>query len=70
MDHLIQNFINFGCNTQEFLRGISSWAPEKRHDILKKILTGSKGGGRVTATEMEIAVIENKLETYFVDEEK
>jgi hypothetical protein len=67
MDHYLQRFIDFGCNTKEFLRGMSSWAPDKRLAILKKILTGPEGES--TVSEMELAVIENKLETYFVHEE-
>jgi hypothetical protein len=68
MDHFLQNFIEFGCNSKDFLRGMSSWAPEKRLAILKKILIGPEGESAVT--EMELAVIENKLETYFVPHEE
>ena len=46
---------------------MSSWVPDKRHAILKKILIGPKGENAVS--EMELAVIENELETYFVHEE-
>ena len=68
MDHFLQNFIEFGCNSEEFLRGVSSWAPEKRLVVLKKILTGPEGGSAVT--EMELAVIENKLAMYFMHKER
>lgn len=46
---------------------MSLWAPEKRLATLKKILTGPEGESVVT--EMVVAVIENNLETYFVDKE-
>ena len=46
---------------------MSSWTLEKRLSILKKILTGPEG--KSTVSEMELAVIENNLETYFVHEE-
>ena len=68
MDRYLQHFVDFGCNSLDFLCGMSSWAPEKRLAILKKILTASEG--KSAATEMEVAVIENKLETYFVDDEE
>jgi len=42
---------------------MSSWKTEKRLAILKKILTGPDAESVVT--EMELAVIENHLETYF-----
>ena len=64
MDRYLQHFTEFGCNNLDFLRGMSSWAAEKRLAILKKILTGPDDGSAVT--EMEVAVIENQLETYFV----
>jgi len=67
MDRYLQHFTEFGCNSLDFLRGMSSWAPEKRLAILKKILTAPEGESAVT--EMELAVIENKLEAYFVNEE-
>jgi hypothetical protein len=67
MDRYLQHFVDFGCNSLDFLRGMSSWAPDKRLAVLKKMLTAPEG--KSAATEMELAVIENKLETYFVDEE-
>ncbi|KIM47074.1 hypothetical protein M413DRAFT_23358 [Hebeloma cylindrosporum] len=66
MDRHLQHFLDFGCNSSEFLRGMSLWAPKKRLATLKKILTGPEGES--VATEMELAVIENHLETYFADE--
>ena len=63
MDHYFQRFIEFGCNSKDFLRGMSSWEPDKRLAILKKIFT--RPDGKSVVTEMELAVIENKLETYF-----
>ena len=67
MDRYLQHFVDFGCNSLDLLHGVSSWAPEKRLAILKKIFTAPEGES--TATEMEVAVIENELETYFVHEE-
>jgi len=64
MDHFHQNFINFGCNNKEFLRGLSSWAADKRLAVLKKIL-GTGLDGDASVTEMELAVIENHLEMCF-----
>ncbi|KIM47072.1 hypothetical protein M413DRAFT_63304 [Hebeloma cylindrosporum] len=66
MDHHLQRFIDFGCDNEEFLRGISSWAEGNRVAILKKILTRPKGESGVT--EMEVAVIDNNLEAYFGDD--
>jgi hypothetical protein len=66
MDRYLPHFVDFGCNSLDFLRGMSSWAPEKRLAILKKILTGPEGES--AATQMEVAVIENQLEIYFVHE--
>ena len=67
MDRYLQHFVDFGCNSLDFLRGMLSWAPEKRVAILKKILT-APDSGKSAVTEMELAVIENKLEMYFVHE--
>ena len=67
MDRYLEHFVEFGCNSLDFLRGMSSWAPEKRLAILKKILT-RPDLGESAVTEMELAVIENKLEMYFMQE--
>jgi len=58
MDRFLEHFIDFGCRSQDFLCSISSWAPDKRHEI-EEILRGDHG-----ISETEISVIENKLETY------
>jgi len=65
MDHFKQNFIDFGCNNKEFIRGMSSWAADKKVAVLKKILGTGLDGEASSVTEMELAVIENQLETYF-----
>jgi hypothetical protein len=62
MDRFLQKFLAFGCSNEGFLRGISSWVPEAREKLLRKVFAGP--GGR-QASEMELAVIQNQLERYF-----
>jgi hypothetical protein len=63
MGRFLKHFLDFGCSNEEFLRGVSKWAPEAKEKLLRKVLAGPEGHG---ASEMELAVIQNQLESYFM----
>ena len=65
MQHILR-FVEFGCTTTEYLRGVSEWPAEQRHRLLVKILQPEWGGA---APQMDIAVLENQFETYFMDDD-
>jgi hypothetical protein len=64
MGRFLKHFVDFGCSNEEFLRGVSKWAPEAKEKLLRKVLVRPEGHG---ASEMELAVIQNQLESYFMD---
>ncbi|KJA16865.1 hypothetical protein HYPSUDRAFT_206660 [Hypholoma sublateritium FD-334 SS-4] len=66
MMQYILRFVEFGCTTTEYLRGLSTWPPEQRHKLLVKILQGERGG---PVPQMDIAVLENQLDTYFMEDD-
>lgn len=61
MQHILC-FVEFGCTTTEYLRGVSTWPAEQRHKLLVKILQPERRGA---VPHMDIAVLENQFETYF-----
>lgn len=65
MQHIFR-FAEFGCTTTEYLRGVSEWPAEQRHKLLVKILQPEWGGA---VPQMDIAVLENQFETYFMDDD-
>ncbi|KJA16896.1 hypothetical protein HYPSUDRAFT_219213 [Hypholoma sublateritium FD-334 SS-4] len=65
MQHILP-FVNFGCTTTEYLRAVSTWSAEQRHKLLVKILQAGRGGA---VSQMDIAVLENHFETYFMDDD-
>ena len=65
MNRFLRHFLDFGCSNEKFLRGVAEWAPDAKEKLLRKILAGPEGHG---PSEMELAVIQNQLEGYFVDE--
>ncbi|KJA16866.1 hypothetical protein HYPSUDRAFT_71041 [Hypholoma sublateritium FD-334 SS-4] len=65
MQHILR-FVEFGCTTTEYLRGVSTWPAEQRHKLLVKILQAGRGGA---VPQMDIAVLENQFETYFGDDD-
>jgi len=64
MGRFLKHFLDFGCSNEQFLRGLSEWAPEAKEKLLRKVLGGPEGHG---ASEMELAVIQNQLESYFMN---
>lgn len=66
MNQHILRFVEFGCTTTEYLRGVSTWPAEQRHKLLVKILQPERGEA---APQMDIAVLENQFETYFMDDD-
>ncbi len=65
MQHILR-FVEFGCTTTEYLRGVSTWPAEQRHKLLVKILQPERGGA---VPRMDIAVLENQFDTYFRDDD-
>ena len=65
MQHILR-FVEFGCTTTEYLRGVSTWPAEQRHKLLVKILRPERGGA---VPRMDIAVLENQFDTYFRDDD-
>lgn len=63
MDRYFTAFINFGCTTETHLRSFARFAQEKKYSILKQLLVNQSGVEGFT--EMDVAVLENQLETYF-----
>ncbi|KAF8199725.1 hypothetical protein BJ912DRAFT_950118 [Pholiota molesta] len=65
MLHYLGRFVDFGCVTSTQLRSVSEWRPAQRHNLLEKILTFGKLDAM--PSEMDIAVLENQFETYFLE---
>ncbi|KAF9480010.1 hypothetical protein BDN70DRAFT_932122 [Pholiota conissans] len=66
MMQYLKPFMDFGCVTETHLRSVSMWLPEKRHNLVKTIL--KSGSGLVAEpTEMDVAILVNQLETYFLE---
>lgn len=61
MGHLFEGFVNYGCNNEEFLFGISSWPPVLITEFIRKVAT--KCGEYVS--DMEVDVLQARFLTYF-----
>lgn len=66
MQH-VRRFVDFGCSTTEYLRGVSRWPPEQRHKLLLKILEPVPGE---MIQKMDIAVLEAQFEMYFANDDE
>ena len=63
MTHLLHQFMEFGCVSEEFLFAVSGWSPEAIGTFLKRLPPGP--GGRAL-TEMEINILTYHFESYFL----
>ncbi|KAF8884082.1 hypothetical protein CPB84DRAFT_1789582 [Gymnopilus junonius] len=70
MDHLLMSFIQFGCTTEEYLRSFAAFGLKKRRQVLESIFAGylAADGNENNrgATEMDLAVLEDHLDRYFL----
>ena len=62
MTHLLDQFIDFGCLSEDFLYAVSMWPLEKIRAFLKSLPPGPGGSG---LTEMEVDILTYHLESYF-----
>lgn len=61
MEHLFEGFVDYGCQNEEFLLGISSWPPELISNLIRKVAV--KCGEYVS--DMEVDVLQARFLTYF-----
>ncbi|KAF8966252.1 hypothetical protein BDZ97DRAFT_698449 [Flammula alnicola] len=60
MGHFFPQFVEFGCSTEEYLLGVSTWPPEQIYEFLKKIFPAQ---GKMR--EMDILILQNHFKAYF-----
>ncbi|KAF8969110.1 hypothetical protein BDZ97DRAFT_264189 [Flammula alnicola] len=60
MGHFFPQFVEFGCSTEEYLLGVSTWPPEQIYEFLKKIFPAH---GKMR--EMDILILQNHFKAYF-----
>ncbi|KAF9480012.1 hypothetical protein BDN70DRAFT_656686 [Pholiota conissans] len=61
-----QQFMDFGCTSNKYLRAVSLWRKEQRYNLVRKIMQSSRAT-ESEPTEMDIAILVNQFETYFLE---
>ena len=67
MDHFLQNFIDYGCDDEECLRGMSLWQQDDRLRVLKEILGTNGPDAKAATRRMAVATIESGVRRYFLE---
>jgi hypothetical protein len=63
MTHLLPQFIEFGCVSEEFLFTVSQWSPEAIRTFLQSLPPGPAGSA---LTKMEVVILTYHFESYFL----
>lgn len=66
MAHLYPLFIKFGCNSEEYLLGVSTWDPDAIERFLRRVASQAPLVGEdMQMGEMDLLILQNHFRGYF-----